>query len=52
MKHIFIQDYLLQGTRRFGELGGKQWKAPRTSVSTISFIIPHSGNFRTYGVLG
>ena len=25
---IFTQDYLLQRTRRLGELGGKQWKAP------------------------
>ena len=41
------QDYLLQGTRRFGEFGGKQWKAPHTKVGIISFIISHNGNIRT-----
>ena len=38
-KPFFTQDYLLQGTRRFGELRGKQWKAnpTRGSIYPISF---------------
>ena len=37
----FTQDYLLQGTLRFGELGGKQWKAnsPRGSIYHVYPIL-------------
>ena len=35
-------------TRRFGELGGKQWQAPQTRVSIISILISHNDKIRTY----
>ena len=40
------QDYLLQGTRRFGELGGKQWKAPQTRGSIYPILFSFYVHFR------
>ena len=43
------QDYLLQGTRRFGELGGKQWK-PQTRDSIYPILFSTYVHFRNFNI--
>ena len=44
------QDYLLQGTRRFGELGGKQWKANPTRGSIYPILFSTYVHFRSFNI--
>ena len=44
------QDYLLQGTRRFGELGGKQWKANPTRGSIYPILFSTYVHFRKFNI--
>ena len=44
------QDYLLQGTRRFGELGGKQRKANPTRGSIYPILFSIYVHFRNFNI--
>ena len=44
------KDNLLQGTRRFGELGGKQWKPPQTSDSIYPILFSTYVHFRNFNI--
>ena len=47
---LFTQDYLLQGTRRFGELGGKQWKTNPTRGSIYPILFSIYVHFRHFNI--
>ena len=47
---LLTLDYLLQGTRRFGELGCKQWKVPRTRDSIYPILFSTCVHFRNFNI--